>query len=116
MTRLPVKLDMDLLKRGRRRYEIYCAPCHGLTGSGNGLMTQYGLAGVATITDAFHGLMPVGEYFSVISNGKGKMLGYGGQIKVADRWAIVAYIRTLTRSQNAHIGDVPESRRAELNQ
>ncbi len=64
-------------------------------------MTQYGLVGVASITDEFHALMSVGEYFNVITNGKGRMLGYGPQIKVRDRWAIVAYIRALMRSQNA---------------
>jgi hypothetical protein len=70
---------------------------------------------VATITDEFHQLMSVGEYFNTISNGKGRMLGYASQIKVHDRWAIVAYIRALMRSQNARLGDVPEGKRGELN-
>ncbi len=115
VTRIPVKLDLELLRRGQERYEIYCTPCHGATGSGNGLMTQYGMVGVASITDELHALMPVGEYFNVISNGKGRMLGYGPQIKVGDRWAIIAYIRALMRSQNAGYGDVPEAKRGELN-
>jgi mono/diheme cytochrome c family protein len=115
VTRIPVKLDLELLRRGQERYEIYCTPCHGATGSGNGLMTQYGMVGVASITDAFHARMPEGEYFNVITNGKGRMQGYAPQIKVADRWAIVAYIRALMRSQDAKIGDVPESKRGELN-
>ena len=54
VTKIPVKLDMELLRARQERYDIYCAPCHGATGSGNGVMTQYGLVGVATITDAFH--------------------------------------------------------------
>ncbi len=117
VTKIPVKLDLELLRRGRERYDIYCAPCHGATGSGNGVMTQYGLVGVATITDRFHSLtMPDGEYFNVITNGKGRMLGCGSQIKVGERWAIVAYIRALMRSQDAKIGDVPEAKRAELSQ
>jgi len=115
VTQIPVKLDMALLKRGQERYDIYCAPCHGATGAGNGLMTQYGLVGVASITDEFHALMPVGEYYNVITNGKGRMLGYGPQVKVRDRWAIVAYVRALMRSQNASASDVPEARRGELN-
>jgi mono/diheme cytochrome c family protein len=115
VTQIPIKLDLALLKRGQERYEIFCMPCHGATGAGNGLMTQYGLVGVASITDPFHALMPVGEYFSVISGGKGRMLGYGPQIKVRDRWAIVAYVRTLMRSQNASLDDVPEAERGELN-
>jgi mono/diheme cytochrome c family protein len=116
VTKLPLKLDLELLRRGQERYDIYCTPCHGTTGAGNGLLTQYGLAGVPSITDRFHALMPEGEYFSVIANGRGRMQGYGAQIKVRDRWAIVAYIRALWRSQNARPGDVPEARRAELNQ
>ncbi|MGZ3317784.1 MAG: c-type cytochrome, partial [Isosphaeraceae bacterium] len=104
-----------LLKRGQERYEIYCVPCHGATGMGNGLMTQYGMVGVASITDEFHALMSVGEYFNVITNGKGRMLGYAPQVKVRDRWAIVAYVRALMRSQNASAADVPEARRGELN-
>jgi mono/diheme cytochrome c family protein len=114
VSRIPVKIDMALLKRGRERYEIFCTPCHGATGSGAGLMTQYGLVGVASITDELHGLMPVGEYFNVITSGKGRMLGYAAQIKVHDRWAIVAYVRALTRSQNARYGDVPIDKRGEL--
>ena len=111
----PLKLDMALLRRGQERYNIYCALCHGATGTGNGIMTQYGMVGVASITDELHRLMSDGEYFSVISNGKGRMMAYAPQVKVRDRWAIVAYIRALMRSQNATLPDVPESLRGELN-
>ncbi len=114
VTTIPEKLDMALLRRGQERYEIYCLPCHGATGAGNGLMTQYGLVGVANIADEFHALMPVGEYFSVITNGKGRMPSYGPHVKARDRWAIVAYVRALMRSQNAKIPDVPEIHRGEL--
>jgi mono/diheme cytochrome c family protein len=114
VTQNPLKVDMDLLRRGRERYEIFCTPCHGSTGAGKGIMTQYGMVGVASITDALHVLMPDGEYFNVISNGKGRMMGYAPQIKVRDRWAIVAYLRALMRSQNATLSDVPESQRGEL--
>jgi mono/diheme cytochrome c family protein len=111
---VPFKVDMSLLRRGRERYDIYCALCHGATGSGNGTMTRYGLVGVASITDELHRLMSDGEFFNVISNGKGRMMPYAPQIKVHDRWAIVAYIRALMRSQNADLGDVPEASRGEL--
>ncbi len=77
-------------------------------------MTQYGMVGVASITDELHRLMPDGQYFDVIGNGKGRMMAYGPQVKVRDRWAIVAYIRALMRSQNATLPDVPESMRGEL--
>jgi mono/diheme cytochrome c family protein len=114
VTENPLKLDMALLRRGRQRYEIFCTPCHGATGTGRGIMTQYGMVGVASITDDLHRLMPDGQYFDVISNGKGRMMAYGPQIKARDRWAIVAYIRALMRSQGATLPDVPESMRGEL--
>jgi mono/diheme cytochrome c family protein len=107
VTRNPLKLDLALLRRGRERYDIHCTPCHGATGAGNGVMTQYGLVGVASITDELHRLMPDGEYFNVITNGKGRMMPYAPQIKVRDRWAIVAYIRALMRSQAGTLDDVP---------
>jgi mono/diheme cytochrome c family protein len=113
--RNPLKVDMALLRRGQQRYDIFCTPCHGATGTGNGIMTQYGMVGVASITDDLHRLMPDGQHFDVISNGKGRMMAYGPQIKVRDRWAIVAYIRALMRSQSATVRDVPEFLRGELN-
>jgi mono/diheme cytochrome c family protein len=114
VTQFPVKVDLPLLRRGQERYDIYCAICHGATGTGKGLMNEYGLVGVASITDELHNLMPVGEFFNVITNGKGRMMPLAPQIKVPDRWAIVAYIRALARSQNASLGDVPSAQRGEL--
>ena len=114
VTKIPVKVDLALLKRGRERYEIFCGTCHGATGSGRGLMNDYGLAGVASITDQLHMLMPVGVYYDVITNGKGRMMPLAAQIKVPDRWAIVAYTRALMRSQNATLDDVAPAMRGEL--
>jgi mono/diheme cytochrome c family protein len=116
VTQIPIKVDLALLRRGRERYDIYCAMCHGATGSGNGSMTSYGLVAVASITDELHSLMPVGEYYDVITNGKGRMMPHAAQVKVRDRWAIVAYLRALTRSQHASWSDVPAELRGELNQ
>lgn len=115
VTQNPLKLDVVLLRRGQERFNIYCAPCHGATGVGNGIMTQYGMVGVASITDDLHRLMSDGEFFNVITNGKGRMMPYAFQIKVRDRWAIVAYIRALMRSGYATLPDVPESERGKLN-
>jgi hypothetical protein len=114
IARNPLPLTIELLRRGWQRYDIYCTPCHGSTGTGDGIMTQYGMVGVASITDALHSLMSDGEFFSVISNGKGRMMPCAAQIKVRDRWAIVAYLRALIRSQNASLSDVPEALRGEL--
>jgi mono/diheme cytochrome c family protein len=114
VTQIPLKVDLALLRRGQEQYGIYCAICHGETGSGKGLMTEYGLVGVASITDELHSLMPVGQYFYVITSGKGRMMTYAPQVAVSDRWAIVAYVRALTRSQNAGLNDVPPEARGEL--
>lgn len=114
VTEIPVKVDLALLRRGQERYDIYCAICHGATGSGKGRLTEYGLVGVASIADEVHGLMPVGDFFNTITNGKGRMLPLGPQIKVSDRWAIVAYLRALMRSQNAKLDDVPPTLRGDL--
>ena len=114
IARGPLPIDLALLRRGQDRYNIHCALCHGGTGAGNGVMTQYGMAGVAGITDELHQLMPDGQFFDVISNGKGRMMPYAPQIKVRDRWAIVAYLRVLMRSRSGTLNDVPEALRGDL--
>ncbi len=113
VTELPVKVDLALLKRGQQRFLIFCGNCHGAMGSGKGLMNEFGLVGVPSITDPLHVLVPPGVYFDVITRGKGRMMPLAGQIKVADRWAIVAYTRVLMRSQNATLDDVPPELREE---
>jgi mono/diheme cytochrome c family protein len=115
VARVPVKVDMALLDRGRERFNINCAVCHGETGSGDGITTKYGLVGVPSYHDDRLRKMADGEIFHAITNGKGIMMPYGHQVKVRDRWAIVAYVRALQRSQNATLDDVPAEHRAELN-
>ena len=113
-TGLPFTPTMATLERGRERYQIQCAVCHGATGAGNGIATKYGLVGVANLNQQRLRDMTDGEIYNTIANGKNTMLGYGGVIQVPDRWAIVAYIRALQRSQNATINDVPADQRAPL--
>lgn len=113
---LPVDVNEQLLNRGEERYRINCSVCHGLIGAGNGIVTQYGLVAVANFHDDRIRTMPDGQIYSTITNGKNTMGAYGPQIAVEDRWAIVAYIRALQRSQNAKFADLPEARQKELQQ
>ena len=105
-TGIPVPVTPELLQRGRERFNITCAMCHGATAAGNGIAKQHGLATVVTLQD--------GEIFNTITNGKNTMMAYGPNIMVTDRWAIIAYLRALQRSQNAAIVDVPPEHRADL--
>jgi mono/diheme cytochrome c family protein len=113
-TGIPVPVTPELMERGRQRFNITCAMCHGATAAGNGITKQYGLATVVTLQDERIRKMSDGEIFNTITNGKNTMMAYGPNIIVPDRWAIIAYLRALQRSQNATAADVPEDRRAEL--
>ncbi len=120
-TSIPVTVDAALMERGRHRYEIYCAPCHGLGGIGDGLVAQRAdaleqgtwIPPASFHTDLVRGRTD-GELFNTITHGIRNMPAYGGQIPPADRWAIVAYVRALQRSQNSRLEDVPPDSRAKL--
>ena len=104
-----VKVSRQLLLRGRERYDIYCAPCHGRVGDGKGIIVSRGLIPPPRFhSDNLRG-MPDGHIFDVISNGIRNMPAYRYQIPVDDRWAIVAYFRALQKSQNAGPEDIPKS-------
>jgi mono/diheme cytochrome c family protein len=113
-TGIPVPVTPELLERGRQRFNITCAMCHGATAVGNGITKQYGLATVVTLQDDRIRKMADGEIFNTITNGKNTMMAYGPTIMVADRWAIIAYLRALQRSQGATVTDVPPEHRADL--
>jgi len=88
-----------LAKRGRGRYDIYCAPCHGLTGDGKGMIVKRGLLPPPSYhTDRLRHI-PDGQLYATIENGKGNMPPYGPMVPIDDRWAIVAYVRALQLSQ-----------------
>jgi mono/diheme cytochrome c family protein len=110
----PVAVTMDLLKRGQDRYAIYCSPCHGQTGRGNGIVVQRGMLPPPTYHSDLMRNFPDGHFFDVITNGIRNMPSYRSQVPVADRWAIVSYIRALQRSENAKLEDVPQEKRKEL--
>ena len=101
----------DLLKRGQERYNIYCAPCHDQTGSGKGIVVKKGFLPPPSMHLDRLRESPDGHFCDVISNGIRNMPSYKHQIPISDRWAIVAYVRALQRSQNAKTEDVPEELR-----
>ena len=113
-TGIPVPVTPELIQRGQQRFNITCAMCHGATAAGNGIVKQHGLATVVTLQDDRIRKMADGEIFNTITNGKNTMMAYGPTIMVADRWAIIAYLRALQRSQGASVADVPPEHRAEL--
>jgi mono/diheme cytochrome c family protein len=113
-TGMPVPVTAELIERGRQRFNITCAMCHGATAAGNGITKQYGLATVVSLQDDRIRKMADGEIFHTITNGKNTMMAYGPNIMVADRWAIISYLRALQRSRAASVVDVPPQHRSDL--
>jgi len=111
---LPMPLTAELLDRGRAQFQTFCAPCHGRTGSGDGMIVQRGFKRPSSYHVARLRMMPVGYFFDVITNGFGAMSDYAAQVTVKDRWAIAAYVRTLQLSQYAPVDSVPAAARAAL--
>ena len=111
---IPMEVNEALLHRGQERFNINCAVCHGPVGLGDGIVGKYGVGGIANLLESRFQTMPDGNIFDTITHGKGNMGAYGPNVTVEDRWAIVAYIRALQKSQNAAITDVPEELRTEL--
>lgn len=111
---IPLPVTRDLVLRGQSRFNIFCAPCHGQAGYGDGVIVERGF----TPPPSFHSdtlrNAPAGHYFDVVTHGLGAMPGYAPQVPPDDRWAIIAYIRALQRSQNAMLNDVPAQERPAL--
>ena len=107
----PVEITRDLLERGRERYDIYCSPCHDRTGSGTGMIVRRGYPQPTSFHIDRLREAPPGYFFNAISSGFGVMPGYAVQVPVADRWAIVAYVRALQASQYTSIDDVDPVKR-----
>lgn len=107
---IPVEVTRDFIYRGKERYDIYCSVCHGGTGDGRGIIMtgQYGYVPAPSFHTENIRQMPDGHFFSAITNGIRNMPSYATQIKVEDRWAIVAYIRALQRSQNVPASEMEQ--------
>jgi len=110
----PAPVTREVLERGQERYNIYCAPCHGLTGYGDGMIVQRGFMQPPSYHTERLRNAPPGYFVDVITNGFGQMYSYADRVSPDDRWAITAYIRALQHSQNAALADVPPEQRSEL--
>jgi mono/diheme cytochrome c family protein len=110
----PVPITKKLLLRGQERYNVFCTPCHGFLGDGNGMIAKRGFKWPANLHSDRLRNAPPGYLFQVVSNGYGAMPDYRHQIPPGDRWAILAYVRALQLSRNATLADVPAAGRTQL--
>jgi mono/diheme cytochrome c family protein len=110
----PFEVTRAVLDRGRERYAIFCSPCHGGAGDGNGMIVERGMRRPPSFHSERLRTAAPGHYFDVITNGFGVMFDYADRVPPEDRWAIAAWIRVLQRSRNATIADVPPEERARL--
>ena len=106
-TMFPFAITRKDLDRGEERFNIYCSPCHGTTGEGNGMIVQRGFRQAANFHIDRLRAMPVGYFVDVMTNGFGAMPDYRMQLPAADRWRVAAYVRALQLSHAAAEGDVP---------
>jgi mono/diheme cytochrome c family protein len=110
----PFAITRADLNRGRERYNIYCAPCHDVTGSGRGMIVLRGFPQPPSFHIDRLRQAPPGHYFDVMTNGLGVMYSYAARVSSEDRWRIAAYIRALQLSQQATLADVPAAQRSSL--
>ncbi|HEY6126731.1 MAG TPA: cytochrome c [Candidatus Acidoferrum sp.] len=110
----PVPVDEKFLLRGEDRYKVFCTPCHGLQGDGNGMIAMRGMKHPPSYHIDRLRQAPNGYFYDVISNGFGAMYSYSTRIPPRDRWAIVAYVRALQLSRNAKVSELPQSLRQKL--
>jgi len=111
----PLPVTPALLRQGREQFEIYCTPCHGALGDGNGIMKKLGvMPAVANLHDKRIVEITDGELFNTITHGKGLMAAYGPTVSIKDRWAIIAYLRALQLSWLGSTNDLPPNLQAAL--
>ena len=111
----PLPVNEALLQRGRERFDIYCAPCHGRLGDGNGITKKIGvMAPVANLHDQRIVELADGEIFDTITHGKSTMGAVGPLLPTPDRWAVVAYLRALQLSRLGSPDDLTPEQQAAL--
>lgn len=109
-----IEVTRDFVLRGQGRFMIYCAPCHGQLGDGNGITKSYGMLTTPTYHDDRLRGMAEGEIFNTITHGKNTMMSYADKLVPDDRWAVVAYVRALQRAAHGSLNDVPLEQRGGL--
>ncbi|HEY0592622.1 MAG TPA: cytochrome c [Thermoanaerobaculia bacterium] len=110
----PFEITRADVLRGKERFEIYCTPCHGATGAGDGMIVQRGYRRPPSYHSDRLRQVPVGHFVDVMTNGFGVMPSYANQVPVRDRWLIAAYIKALQLSQNVPVAEVPPVDRAKI--
>ena len=106
-----IKVDVALINLGHERYDIYCSRCHGESGNGAGVMKNYGIITAANLlapnftTPTDPAYKSNGAIFEAITKGKGLMGSYGANVPVKERWAIIAWIRTMGMARSAPVTD-----------
>lgn len=111
---MPTIIDAALVDRGQQRFNIFCTPCHGFAGNGRGMIVQRGFPPAPSFVEGKLRTAEVGVFYSAITNGYGAMYSYDTRIPPSDRWAIIAYIRALQRSQNTDIAALPPEDQARV--
>jgi len=114
VTEIPVGVTADLLARGQTQFQVFCSPCHGRTGRGDGMIVQRGFKKPSSYHVDRLRQAPIGYFYDVVTNGFGAMSDYSAQVPPPDRWAIAAYVRALQYSQYAPAADVPADKHHEL--
>ena len=110
-TVFPFHVDAAVMARGQERFNIYCAPCHGRTGQGDGMIVRRGYRRPPSLHQDRLRNAPAGHFFDVVTNGFGAMPDYAAQVRAEDRWAIIAYVRALQLSEHATLAEVPAAER-----
>lgn len=110
----PFTITVAVLERGQERYNIFCAPCHGLVGDGKGIVTEYGMPVPTSFHDPDLRAEAAGYYFTIITDGTRVMPSYASRIRPEDRWAIIAYVRALQLSQNTAVDQLPAAELPQL--
>ena len=112
----PFPIDRDGLVRGQTRFRIYCTPCHGQLGDGNGMIVERGFSPPPSFHDPLIRDKSLGHYYDVITNGHGAMYSYASRVAPRDRWLVAGYIRVLQKSQAAPVEELSPEDRQRLDQ